>query len=82
MYLIDTVVLSELRKNQRDPGLKAWFDQQRTTELFVSVISIGEIERGIARQVVSPLQRADSAVRSAGSAAMGLIERNTGQRQR
>jgi predicted nucleic acid-binding protein len=52
MYLIDTVVLSELRKNQRDPGLKAWFDQQRTTELFVSVISIGEIERGIARQVV------------------------------
>jgi predicted nucleic acid-binding protein len=50
MYLIDTVVLSELRKPQRDPGLKAWFERQRTTNLFVSVISIGEIERGIARQ--------------------------------
>ena len=50
MYLIDTVVLSELRKPQRDPGVVAWFEQQRTTELFVSVISIGEIERGIARQ--------------------------------
>jgi toxin FitB len=28
----------------------AWFERQRTTELFLSVISIGEIERGIARQ--------------------------------
>jgi toxin FitB len=27
-----------------------WFERQRTTELFLSVISIGEIERGIARQ--------------------------------
>ncbi len=50
MYLIDTVVLSELRKSQRDARLVAWFEQQRTADLFVSVISIGEIERGIARQ--------------------------------
>ena len=50
MYLIDTVVMSELRKPQRDTGLVAWFEQQRATELFVSVITIGEIERGIARQ--------------------------------
>jgi predicted nucleic acid-binding protein len=50
MYLIDTVVLSELRKPQRDPAVVAWFEQQRTTDLFVSIISIGEIERGIARQ--------------------------------
>jgi hypothetical protein len=27
-----------------------WFERQRTTDLFLSVISIGEIERGIARQ--------------------------------
>jgi predicted nucleic acid-binding protein len=39
-----------LRKLQRDAGLVAWFEQQRTADLFVSVISIGEIERGIARQ--------------------------------
>jgi predicted nucleic acid-binding protein len=50
MYLIDTVVLSELRKSQRDAGLVAWFERQRTADLFVSVISIGEIDRGIARQ--------------------------------
>ena len=50
MYLIDTVVLSELRKRKRDPHLAAWVERQRTTELFVSVVTIGEIERGIARQ--------------------------------
>ena len=50
MYLIDTVVLSELRKPQRDARLASWVGRQRTTELFVSVITIGEIERGIARQ--------------------------------
>jgi predicted nucleic acid-binding protein len=50
MYLIDTMVLSELRKPQRDTGLVGWFEAQRTADLFVSVISIGEVERGIARQ--------------------------------
>ena len=57
MYLIDTVALSELRKLQRDPGVVAWFEQQRTTDLFVSVISIGEIERGITRQHTSTAER-------------------------
>ena|SRR5260370_28742254 len=50
MFLIDTVTISELRRRQRDPGIVAWFERQRTTDLFVSVISIGEIERGIAQQ--------------------------------
>jgi len=50
MFLIDTVTLSELRKQKRDPTVVAWFERQRTSDLFLSVISIGEIERGIARQ--------------------------------
>ena len=50
MFLIDTVTLSELRRRERDPMVVKWFERQRTTELFLSVISIGEIERGIARQ--------------------------------
>jgi predicted nucleic acid-binding protein len=50
MFLLDTVTLSELRRRQRDPMVVAWFERQRTTDLFLSVISIGEIERGIARQ--------------------------------
>jgi|SRR5450631_3722074 predicted nucleic acid-binding protein len=50
MFLIDTVTLSELRRRKRDPMVVKWFERQRTTDLFLSVISIGEIERGIARQ--------------------------------
>lgn len=50
MFLVDTVTLSELRRRQRDPMAVAWFERQRTADLFLSVISIGEIERGIARQ--------------------------------
>jgi predicted nucleic acid-binding protein len=50
MFLIDTVMLSELRKRTRGPMVVNWFERQRTTDLFLSVISIGEIERGIARQ--------------------------------
>jgi toxin FitB len=50
MFLIDTVTLSELRKRERNPAVVVWFEQQRMTELFLSVISIGEIERGIAQQ--------------------------------
>jgi predicted nucleic acid-binding protein len=50
MFLIDTVTLSALRRRERDPKVVAWFERQRTTDLFLSVISIGEIERGIARQ--------------------------------
>jgi toxin FitB len=50
MFLIDTVAISELRKRQRDAQVVAWFESQRTADLFLSVISVGEIERGIARQ--------------------------------
>ena len=50
MFLIDTVTLSETRRRQRNPAVVAWLEAQRTTDLFVSVISIGEIERGIMRQ--------------------------------
>jgi predicted nucleic acid-binding protein len=49
MFLIDTVTLSELRRRERDPMVVAWFERQRTADLFLSVISIGEVERGIAR---------------------------------
>ena len=47
MYLIDTDILSALRKRQRAPGLETWIAAQRTSDLFVSVVSIGEIERDI-----------------------------------
>jgi predicted nucleic acid-binding protein len=50
MFLVDTDVLSALAKRQRHANVEAWIERQRTFDLFVSVISIGEIERGIASQ--------------------------------
>lgn len=47
MFLLDTVVLSELRKKERNPGLTEWMSRQSGADLFLSVVSIGEIERGI-----------------------------------
>ena len=50
MILIDTDVLSALRRSERDVNLEAWFKRQRESDLFLSVVTIGEIERGIKRQ--------------------------------
>ena len=50
MFLIDTDVLSALAKRRRDPNVEAWFARQRSADLFRSVFTIGEIERGIALQ--------------------------------
>lgn len=50
MYLLDTVVLSELRRRERNTGVTAWLRERRAEELFLSAITIGEVERGIVRQ--------------------------------
>lgn len=50
MYLIDTVVLSELRNRERHPGIVQWLRGRVVDALFLSVITIGEIERGVLRQ--------------------------------
>lgn len=50
MYLIDTDVLSALRRRERHPEIVRWMSGRRTTDLHLSVISIGEIERGIVRK--------------------------------
>ncbi len=50
MFLVDTDVLSALGKRRRNANVEAWIARQRTGDLFVSVVSIGEIERGIALQ--------------------------------
>jgi predicted nucleic acid-binding protein len=52
MYLLDTVVLSELRKppRQRNRNLVHWFGEVPSQDLFVRVLTVGEIERGNERQ--------------------------------
>ena len=50
MFLIDTDVLSALRRRERYPEVARWMSRQRAADLYLSVVSIGEIERGVIRQ--------------------------------
>lgn len=50
MYLIDTNVISELRKrNSANQGVQLFFNtaQKKSLKLYLSVISIGELRRGV-----------------------------------
>ena len=47
-WLIDTNVISDLRKGDRaNDGIRAWFSESSEDELFTSVLVLGEIRRGI-----------------------------------
>ena len=50
MYLIDTNVISAVRRPDRAPQVAAWLRGRSEQDLFLSVITIGEIERGIRQQ--------------------------------
>ena len=47
MILLDTVVVSELRKARPNARVIAWMRELDEADVFLSVITIGEIERGI-----------------------------------
>ncbi|MCA6220915.1 type II toxin-antitoxin system VapC family toxin [Photorhabdus antumapuensis] len=50
MYILDTNVVSELRKvraGKANAGVAAWAESVDATELFLSVITIMELETGI-----------------------------------
>lgn len=55
--LLDTCVLSELRHPQGHPGVRRAVDAHNEEELFVSVISVGEIHKGISLLRESPKRR-------------------------
>ena len=48
-YLVDTNVLSELRRREPNAGVVAWFEQRPATTLCLSVLTLGEIRKGIER---------------------------------
>ena len=50
MFLLDTDVLSALRRRERHPAAVCWVETQRTADLYISVVTVGEIERGITQQ--------------------------------
>lgn len=50
MYLLDTNVISEVRKGSRcDAQVAAWYAQVDASDLFLSVLTTGEIRKGVER---------------------------------
>jgi predicted nucleic acid-binding protein len=49
-FLLDTNVISELRKGARaDPGVVEWFEGVAEEEIHLSVLVVGELRRGVER---------------------------------
>jgi predicted nucleic acid-binding protein len=48
-YLLDTCVLSEFRKKKPEPNVIDWLRSEDEESMFLSVITIGEIQKGISR---------------------------------
>lgn len=57
MFLLDTNAISEPKRARPDPAVVAWLADQLPTDLHLSVISVGELRRGIVR--LEPGRRRD-----------------------
>lgn len=48
-YLLDTNVLSEVRKPRGDERVRRWISSAPVSDLYLSVLVVGEIRRGVER---------------------------------
>jgi toxin FitB len=49
-YLLDTNIISEVRKGAKcDASVAAWYDSIDDAEIFLSVLVLGEIRKGVER---------------------------------
>jgi len=46
-YLLDTNVVSELRKLRPHGGVTAWMKKQDERQIFVSAVTLGELQAGV-----------------------------------
>ena len=46
-FLLDTNIVSELRRARPHVGLISWFDAQSSRALFLSIVTLGEIRQGV-----------------------------------
>lgn len=51
LFVLDTDVLSNLRKERRSPSVEAWLQATAADDLATTVISLAEIQCGIERQM-------------------------------
>ena len=49
-YILDTNTISAVRRADRSPNVAIWLANQAEADLYLSVITLGEIERGIRLQ--------------------------------
>jgi predicted nucleic acid-binding protein len=57
-YLVDTNVVSELRKPKPHAAVIAWIGGLRDDQLYISAVTIGELQRGIERTRKQNIQKA------------------------
>lgn len=48
-YLLDTNIVSEVRKPRPHGGVLAWIERLREDQLYISAVTIGELQRGVER---------------------------------
>ena len=48
-YLLDTNVISELRKSRPHGAVVQWLNSLREDQIFLSAVTLGELQRGIER---------------------------------
>ena len=48
-YLFDTNIISELRKTRPHGGVLAWLNTLREDQIFLSAVTLGELQTGIER---------------------------------
>jgi predicted nucleic acid-binding protein len=48
-FLLDTNVVSEIRRPRPHPGVVRWYETVKGSELFLSALVLGEIQQGISR---------------------------------
>ncbi|MDJ0756491.1 MAG: type II toxin-antitoxin system VapC family toxin [Ardenticatenaceae bacterium] len=56
-YLLDTNIISEFTKSQPDYAVQTWLETHQNEALYLSVITIGEIQQGIVRLPPSKRQQ-------------------------
>ncbi len=74
-WLLDTCALSEYAKKAPEPKVIDWLDEQDEASLFISVITLGEIEKGILKLRASDLRRSQKL-----TAWLGKVEQRFAER--
>ena len=56
-YLLDTCVISEIRRKSADTNVCEWVSEKSLDQLYLSVITLGEIQSGIRQKIKDPIQQ-------------------------